>query len=167
MNTIDHPIRVNLQLAIDEAANIPSEHEFTEWVNAAMNATDRSWPADACVTIRIVGAAEITRLNTDFRSADRATNVLAFPAGQPQLPDGEPVEPEIGDVVLCHEVVVREAGEQDKTVQAHFAHLAVHGALHLAGYDHLDNTEAAAMEALESQVLAGAGYADPYRSTDD
>ena len=99
------------------------------------------------ITLRVVGAAEGRRLNRTYRGADRATNVLAFHAG---------------DVVLCHPVVVREARRQGKTVEAHYAHLVVHAMLHLRGYEHERSRDAKRMEARETAILARLGYADPY-----
>ena len=99
------------------------------------------------ITLRVVGAAEGRRLNRTYRGADRATNVLAFHAG---------------DVVLCHPVVVREAHRQGKTVEAHYAHLVVHAMLHLRGYAHERSHDARRMEARETAILARLGYADPY-----
>ncbi len=99
------------------------------------------------ITLRVVGAAEGRRLNRTYRGADRATNVLAFHAG---------------DVVLCHPVVVREARRQGKTVEAHYAHLVVHAMLHLRGYEHDRLRDAKRMEARETAILARLGYADPY-----
>ena len=99
------------------------------------------------ITLRVVGAAEGRRLNRTYRGADRATNVLAFHAG---------------DVVLCHPVVVREARRQGKTVEAHYAHLVVHAMLHLRGYAHERSRDAKRMEKRETAILTRLGYADPY-----
>jgi probable rRNA maturation factor len=109
---------------------------------------------DAEVTIRIVGAAEGRRLNREFRGRDSATNVLTFP-----YPDRQPLA---GDIVLCAPVVKREAEEQGKRLAAHYAHLTVHGMLHLQGYDHERTAQAVAMERLESEIVTRLRYPDPY-----
>jgi probable rRNA maturation factor len=111
--------------------------------------------ADAEITVRIVGEDEGRALNRDYRGRDYATNVLTFDYVR------EPVV--VADLVLCAPVVEREAQERQVALQAHYAHLLVHGALHAQGWDHAHEAEAAAMEAREAQVLAALGYADPYR----
>ena len=107
------------------------------------------------VTLRIVGASEARRLNLAYRRENQATNVLAFRYGK---------QPLCGDVVLCHPLVVREARLQGKTIEAHYAHLIVHGTLHLRGYDHQRARDAARMELREAVLLRRLGYADPYAS---
>jgi probable rRNA maturation factor len=110
------------------------------------------------VAIRIVDADEGQALNLQYRGRDYATNVLSFPA---DLPPGVNL-PLIGDLVICAPVVAREAAEQGKKPTDHWAHMTVHGTLHLLGYDHMEDAEAEAMEALETRILAGLGIADPY-----
>jgi probable rRNA maturation factor len=108
----------------------------------------------AQVTLRLVDECEARRLNRDFRGKDYPTNVLTF-----VYTDG----PELsGDIVLCAPVIAAEARNQSKELQAHYAHLVVHGMLHLQGYDHAEDDEAAAMEALETEIVTQLGYADPY-----
>ena len=114
------------------------------------------------LTVRIVDAEEGQRLNREFRGKDYATNVLSFPAEMPEgLPKGVKF-PLLGDLVICAPVVAREADEQGKALNAHYAHLTVHGVLHLLGWDHEDDKEADAMEQLEREILAELGIADPY-----
>src|SRR5450830_622610 len=124
------------------------------WVTAALLA-----PAE--LTIRFVGAAEGQALNRDYRGKDYATNVLTFAynEGDEALPDDAPTQ---ADIILCTDVLEREAAEQKKTVEQHTAHLIVHGVLHAQGYDHEDDEEAAEMEGLETEILATLGVADPY-----
>ena len=110
------------------------------------------------LSIRIVDIAEGRALNRDYRGKDYATNVLSFPA---ELPPGVSL-PLIGDLAICAPVVAREAAEQGKDPRDHWAHMTVHGVLHLLGYDHIQDSEAEAMEALETRILAGLGIADPY-----
>jgi probable rRNA maturation factor len=125
-------------------------------VAAALGGARRRKPAE--VAIRIVGADEGQALNRDYRGKDYATNVLSFPA---ELPPGVDL-PLIGDLAICAPVVAREAAEQGKKPRDHWAHLTVHGTLHLLGYDHIEDAEAEAMEALETRILAGLGIGDPY-----
>lgn len=137
---------------------VPSSASFRKWVTAAL--ADRDAPAE--MAIRIVGADEGRELNRTYRGKDYATNVLSFPAESPEgLP--EDVElPLLGDLVICAEVVAREAAEQGKRPADHWAHLTVHGTLHLLGWDHEADDEAEAMEAREREILARLGIADPY-----
>jgi probable rRNA maturation factor len=123
------------------------------WVQAALLA-----PAE--LTIRFVDAGEGRGLNRDYRGKDYATNVLTFAYDDDGAADDGVTR---ADIVLCGEVLEREAQEQDKTLLAHGAHLIVHGVLHAQGYDHEDEDEAQEMEALETEILAGLGFADPYR----
>lgn len=135
------------------AQPLPSEREFRNWVRAAMR-------EDARLTLRVVGLAEGRALNREFRGRDYATNVLTF-----VMEDGPPYD---GDVALCAPVVSREAREQGKDVMAHYAHLTVHGVLHLQGYEHERENDAAEMERLETRILKRLGFPDPYatQSTD-
>jgi probable rRNA maturation factor len=148
-----------LSLAVQYAAagaKMPTRSQFRRWVRAAL-AAGRS----ATVTLRVTGAAEGKRLNTEFRGQDHATNVLSFVYDTPVSSRGPKVLS--GDIVLCAPVVAREARVQGKPLAAHYAHLTVHGMLHLQGYDHQRDTDANRMERLETAILAGLGYADPYR----
>jgi probable rRNA maturation factor len=129
------------------ARNLPSRRELRKWTAAALE-------QDARVTIRIVGQAEGKALNRNFRGKDYATNVLTF-----IFRDSPPLE---GDLALCAPVVSREAREQRKPVSAHFAHLVVHGVLHLQGYDHEVAQDAETMEKREIGILAKLGIPDPY-----
>ena len=122
-------------------------HKVTRWIRHAL-------ALDAEITVRIVDEEEGRQLNRDYRHKDYATNVLTFDYTQ------EPVV--TADLVLCAPVVEREAREQNKTLEEHYAHLLVHGALHAQGWDHLDDDEAEAMEARETQVLQTLGLPDPY-----
>ena len=127
------------------ASHIPSDATLRKWARAA--------GIEGVVTVRYVGAAESRRLNRRFRGKDYATNVLSFPYS------AKPLE---GDLVICAQVVAREAREQGKTLRAHHAHMLVHGLLHLAGLDHERAREAARMEGRERRILAELGFADPY-----
>jgi probable rRNA maturation factor len=122
-------------------------HRVARWLRAALR-------TPAQLTVRIVGEAEGRRLNREFRGQDHATNVLTF--------DYEHAPTVVADLVLCAPVVAREARDQRIDLQAHYAHLLVHGALHAQGFDHVQKLQAARMEALESEVMIGLGFADPY-----
>jgi probable rRNA maturation factor len=138
-------------------AGVPSAASFRQWVDAALRGAKRRRATE--LSIRLVDADEGRALNRDYRGKDYATNVLSFEA---DLPPGLKL-PLIGDIVICAPVVAREATEQGKPPRDHWAHLTVHGVLHLLGHDHIVEAEADAMEALETRILAGLGIADPYR----
>lgn len=138
-------------------AGVPAAASFRRWVEAALSGAKRRRATE--LSIRIVDATEGRALNRDYRGKDYATNVLSFEA---DLPPGLKL-PLIGDIVICAPVVAREAAEQGKPPRDHWAHLTVHGVLHLLGHDHILEAEAEAMEALETRILAGLGIADPYR----
>jgi len=137
---------------------VPAPASFRRWVEAALKGARRRKGTE--LSIRIVDAEEGQSLNLQYRGKDYATNVLSFPV---ELPPGVDL-PLIGDLVICAPVVTREAAEQGKKATDHWAHLTVHGTLHLLGYDHIDEAEAETMEALETRVLAGLGIADPYET---
>lgn len=147
-------VEVDLQVASD-AAGVPGAADFQCWAEAALagraNRTE--------MAIRVVDEAEGRELNRTYRHKDYATNVLSFPA---ELPEDLGLQL-LGDLVLCAPVVAREAAEQGKPLAAHWAHLTVHGCLHLLGFDHQTDGEAEAMEALETEILGRLGYADPYK----
>ena len=138
-----------------EAADLPSEAQFRTWCALAL----RQRSADSELTIRLVDEPEGRELNNTWRHKDYATNVLSFPA---DVPDEMLDIPLLGDLVICVPVVEREAQEQAKTLDAHWAHLVIHGCLHLLGYDHIEDAEAEEMEALERELLAELGHPDPY-----
>ena len=155
---------VRLDVAVGYAtprAGIPAATSFRRWVSAALQGRIR----EADLAIRVVGEDEGRALNRHYRGKDYATNVLSFPAELPQgLPEGVRL-PLLGDVVICAPVVAREAREQKKPLTAHYAHLTVHGALHLLGWDHDDDRDAQCMEQLEREILATLGIEDPYRDS--
>ena len=152
---------VRLDVAVGYAlprAGVPAAASFRKWVAAALAGRIR----EADLAIRLVDEKEGRALNHHYRGKDYATNVLSFPAELPEgLPKGVTL-PLLGDLVLCAPVVAREAKEQGKPLNAHYAHLTVHGCLHLLGWDHEDPREAEAMEQLEREILAGLGLPDPY-----
>jgi probable rRNA maturation factor len=143
---------VELQIAVDQVG-LPGSAQLAQWANAAWQQSE-----DAALVIRVVDDQESRDLNSRFCAKDRPTNVLSFP--YERMP-GMPVH-HVGDLVICAPVVEREAAEQHKAVEAHWAHMVVHGVLHLQGFDHTDDNEAARMEELETDILAALGFPAPY-----
>ena len=132
----------------------PDADSFLHWISTALEGVHR----DAELSIRIVDEAEMIELNGQFRNQPISTNVLSFPAD---------IAPELavnllGDIAICAAVIEREAAAQQKTIAAHYAHMSVHGTLHLLGYDHLDDTQAETMETLEIRLLSKLGFDNPY-----
>ncbi|GGE57133.1 endoribonuclease YbeY [Streptosporangium jomthongense] len=151
------------QLTVDfqkvfDGPGVPSESRFQDWARAAWLEQD---PSE--VTIRIVDIDESRALNHQFRGQDKPTNVLSFPF---EAPAGITV-PLAGDLVICAPVVEDEAREQAKSPLAHWAHMVVHGMLHLQGYDHINDKDAEAMEALEIRLLAQLGISNPYAEAEE
>ena len=140
-------------------AGLPAQDDFRRWAEAALAGRR----AEAELLIRLVDAAESRELNRRYRGKDRSTNVLSFPADLPSVVKS----PLLGDLVICAPLVAQEAREQGKDTEHHWAHLVVHGVLHLVGYDHQNETEAVTMEAAERKILAGMGLPDPYQQEHD
>lgn len=152
---------VSLEVAVSYAVprkGVPAAASFRRWVAAALDTRIR----EADLALRIVGEDEGRALNRHYRGKDYATNVLSFPAERPPGLPKNARFPLLGDLVICAPVVAREATEQRKPLPAHYAHLTVHGALHLLGWDHDNDADAHAMEQLEREILAGLGIDDPY-----
>jgi probable rRNA maturation factor len=147
-STVSRRLNLSVQYACN-TADLPLRAQVRQWARAALEGGGQ-------VTVRYVDAEEGRSLNRDYRGKDYATNVLSF------VYENDPLT--VGDLVICAPVVLREAGEQKRSSEAHHAHLVVHGMLHLQGYDHETGEEdARAMEARETEILAGLGYPDPYR----
>ncbi|MDN5369896.1 MAG: putative rRNA maturation factor [Shewanella sp.] len=147
-------LTLDLQIA-SESAQLPTEAEFLRWATTALDGR----LDEAEMTIRLVDEAESHQLNLDYRGKDKPTNVLSFPF---EAPPGIEL-PLIGDLVICAPVVENEAQEQHKPLEAHWAHMVVHGCLHLLGYDHIDDAEAEEMEAIETELIESLGFSDPYK----
>lgn len=157
-------LTLELQCAV-KSAGVPSKLKLQRWADAAYRvhhaAHDaRRKIAPVMVSLRIVGNAESRKLNREWRDKDYATNVLSFPIGE--MPDGFVGDAPLGDVVICAPVISREAREQGKSLDAHWAHMMVHGVLHLLGYDHEKNRDALVMEACEVAILESFGFNNPY-----
>ena len=147
---------IDLQIACEQETGLPTAQQIEQWATAAVQPQSD----EVEMTVRIVDEAESHALNLNYRGKDRPTNVLSFPF---ECPD-EVELPLLGDLVICRQVVEREAQEQEKPLMAHWAHMVVHGSLHLLGYDHIEDDEAEEMESLETQIMTGLGFADPYLS---
>jgi len=147
-------LTVDLQRAV-EAPGVPENAEFERWAQAAWLGED---PSE--VTIRIVADEESAELNSQYRGKTGPTNVLSFPF---EAPAGITV-PLAGDLIICAPVVEKESAEQQKTLAEHWAHMVVHGMLHLQGYDHIDDSDAEVMEALEIRLLGQLGFSNPYET---
>ncbi len=153
-------LTVDIQSASAEPS-LPEEGDIRRWITAAL--TTQQDKRDRELSVRLVDRAEMAALNKQYRDKTGPTNVLSFPSDLP--PELE--LPLLGDIVICAPVVAAEAAEQDKTLEAHWAHMTIHGTLHLLGYDHMEDTEASEMEALESRILAGLNYPCPYQDATD
>lgn len=147
-------VMLDLQLACANEQGLPSEADFQRWLDGAV----LGFQQEAEVTVRLVDEAESHELNLTYRGKDKPTNVLSFPF---EAPPGLAL-PLLGDLVICRQVVEQEANEQGKPLEAHWAHMVVHGCLHLLGYDHIEDDEAEEMEQLERDIMRELGYADPY-----
>lgn len=147
---------LDLQLACESPEGLPAESDFQRWLEAVLP----QFQEESEVTIRIVDEAESHELNHTYRGKDKPTNVLSFPF---EAPPGIEL-PLLGDLIVCRQVVEQEAAEQEKQLQAHWAHMVIHGSLHLLGYDHIEDEEAEEMESIETEIMLALGYADPYIS---
>lgn len=153
-------LTVDVQVAC-ESPDIPSDAQICEWISRTVDAAGTLPPQGAEVSVRVVDTDEMRALNRDYREQDKVTNVLSFPAGEVAgLPDDAPKA--LGDIVICAAVVREEAVAQGKELAAHWAHMLVHGALHLIGYDHEEDAEALEMEGVETRILSQYGCPDPY-----
>ena len=153
-------ITLDLQIA-SNATNLPTEAQFMAWVNAAI--AGRTYKTD--LTIRIVDEAEGAELNLKYRNKQGATNVLSFPEDDALDPEFD--FPLLGDIVICAPIVAKEAAANGKDLSAHWAHIVVHGTLHLLGFDHINKQEAIEMETLETALLLQFNYPPPYGDLTD
>jgi probable rRNA maturation factor len=157
---------LDLQLATD-CADVPKLEVLQLWLDTLLSYQQL---VNKEITVRVVDTAEIQQLNQQYRGKDQPTNVLSFPFEMPEinLPDDleldEPMPDFLGDIVICAQVVKQESIEQNKPLEHHFAHMIVHGALHLLGYDHIEQQEAEEMEEIEIKVLHKLAIDDPYQN---
>ena len=152
-------VQVDIQIAVEDKS-VPESGDITLWINHALQASGRGGEFE--VSVRVVDETEMQELNGKFRDQNKPTNVLSFPASPI---DGLPNDTELplGDIVICAGIVRREAEEQNKAISDHWAHMLVHGTLHLLGFDHINDSDAAIRENLEIQIMTNHGIANPYR----
>lgn len=156
---------VDLQIAVSAEPETSLTDEFSHWINSALAQVPESLLASYPqgepleITVRIVEPEESQTLNASYRGKDKPTNVLSFPFEQPPGLN----LPLLGDLVVCQAVVIKEAHDQRKPLKAHWAHMLIHGTLHLLGYDHINDEEAEQMERLEVHILNSLGIDDPYQ----
>ncbi|WP_428239822.1 rRNA maturation RNase YbeY [Gynuella sp.] len=155
-------IELDFQVACS-SSDIPAEALFHSWIESALNGSDIEHPI---VSIRIVATDESRHLNSTYRGKDNSTNVLSFPFESPPGVPEEEFAGFLGDLVICANVVNAEAQQQNKPLHHHWAHIVIHGVLHLLGYDHIDENDAEEMESLERQLLATLNIPDPYLVND-
>lgn len=144
-------IKVDVQLATS-TDNVPGEEKFQHWVSLVDDSIEQE------ISLRIVDEAEMAKLNEQYRDKVGPTNVLSFPADLPDVVD----LPLLGDIVICAPIIVKEATNQGKSLDSHWAHMVVHGILHLKGYDHIEDVDAEKMESLEIEIMQKLGFANPY-----
>ncbi|MGD8907896.1 MAG: rRNA maturation RNase YbeY [Chromatiales bacterium] len=151
-------VELEIQHALEEEDSLPDDESFRRWVEAAL----AQYPLPVELVIRLVDEEESRQLNHAYRGKESSTNVLSFPfEAPPEVPS-----PLLGDLVICVPVVAREAREQGKTLESHWAHMVIHGLLHLLGYDHQNDEEAQRMESRERELLDQLQYPDPYNEED-
>ena len=157
---LNSAVSLDVQIACD-APDVPAAGDIRQWVGAAYERAQFAADHDIEIAVRVVEEDEIRTLNREYRQQDKPTNVLSFPAAMIEgLPQDQALT--LGDIVVCASIVRAEAAEQGKSIADHWAHMLVHGTLHLLGYDHMTELEAAEMEGLESRILIEHGIADPY-----
>lgn len=156
-NPTELELQLDVQLAVEKENDLPTEEQLSLWATTALlKRTEHEEPE---LTIRIVDEAESQELNHEYRGKDKPTNVLSFPF---EAPAHVPI-PLLGDLIVCKQVVEHEAVEQGKTLTAHWAHMIIHGCLHLLGYDHIEDEEAEEMEGIEKVIMKDLGFEDPYK----
>ena len=160
-------IQMDVQFADDLPESIeepPSISLLCSWAQAAWQGDDSAQPI---LSLRIVNLSESQQLNNDYRHKNKPTNVLSFPMQMESVFDEAPMmDIMLGDLAICAEIVEKEAAEQQKSLQEHWAHMVVHGMLHLQGFDHTEDDEALQMESLETQIMQQLGFANPYQFND-
>lgn len=151
---------MNLLVEVQRASSapVPSDKDIRHWILSALHGQTTLHEVE--ISVRLVDREEMSQLNETYRGKKGPTNVLSFPADLPP----ELALPLLGDIVICAPVVVAEAAEQGKSASAHWAHMTVHGTLHLLGYDHVEEEDAVSMEALESTILSQMDYDCPYET---
>ena len=152
-------VEIELNINTEKEIDCPSVETMEKWASCALKTA--GYAKDSQISVTMVDADEIRRLNRTYRQIDTPTNILSFPFEQPE---GIPELPLLGDLIICVDVLKREAEEQKITIDEHFAHLIVHGCLHLLGYDHIEEQDQIVMEKYEIQTVEALGYENPYRN---
>ena len=155
-------IILDLQNAIN-SQQVPEKKSIENWISSTLTKIDKQFVQPE-ITIRIVSPEESQALNLQYREKNKPTNVLSFPFEAPEMIPVEEIGELLGDLVICESILLQEAKQQNKSLESHWAHMVVHGVLHLLGFDHVDNKDAEKMEALEVKVLSDLGFKDPYQS---
>nr|MBX2847920.1 rRNA maturation RNase YbeY [Acidiferrobacterales bacterium] len=162
-------LEVEVQYALDSSNAAegdidepPSPELLTEWAQSAHAVAVTSQQGSIEVTIRLVAQTEIQSLNLRYRGKDKPTNVLSFPMENDFVEVIESIKPNLGDIVICHPIIVEEAKQQKKSIRNHYAHMVTHGILHLCGFDHQDDLDAEKMEAMEIEILTQNNVPNPY-----
>lgn len=155
-----------MQLKLDlqnttESEQLPDIGKIQSWISATLEKIDATFENPE-ITIRVVSCEESRQLNSEYRGKDKSTNVLSFPFEAPEMIPLDELDEFLGDLVICEDILQKEAQEQKKSLQSHWAHLIIHGLLHLVGFDHIEDHQAEEMEALEVEIMRNLGFADPY-----
>ncbi len=153
-------IELDLQNTID-SNRIPAFEKMQSWILAVLEKVDNNFERPE-MTVRIVSCEESQQLNSDYCGKDKPTNVLSFPFEAPEMIPAEELGEFLGDLVICEQVLQLEAEQQNKSIDSHWAHLIIHGVLHLLGFDHIEVQDANQMEALEIELMKELGFEDPY-----
>lgn len=151
--------QIDLQIACEDSRPVNDEN-LKAWVQMTLDEHQSA----AELTLRLVDIEEITDLNTSYRKKNKATNVLAFPSNLPEVVELD--YPFLGDIIICPKVLLEESREQNTPLDAHWAHIVIHGVLHLLGYDHIEEDDSKIMQAMEIKLLSKLGFENPYREED-
>jgi len=153
-------IHIDLQNTIDSQL-LPKVTTIQTWLLTALKKINANFEQPE-ITIRVVSLEESQQLNLTYRNKDKPTNILSFPFEAPEMIPIEELDEFLGDLIVCEPIVIEEANSQNKTLESHWAHLLIHGLLHLQGFDHVEEQQAELMEALEIEVLNELGFPNPY-----
>ncbi len=153
---------MNLELDLQQAckAEIPKQSLFKQWIKAVL--IEANYSKDVIITVRLVDRQESQQLNAEYRDKDKPTNILSFPFEPPPGIEAKEIDQYLGDLVICADIVEQEAQQQSKSLESHWAHMSIHGVLHLLGFDHIEAEDAEKMESIEIDLLLSLGYANPY-----
>lgn len=154
-------LEIDIQNTID-SSQLPDIEKIQSWIVSALGEVDAKFEYPE-ITVRIVSIEESQQLNLEYCGKDKPTNVLTFPFEAPEMIPAEELDEFLGDLVICEKVLQREAIDQNKPLQSHWAHLIIHGVLHLLGFDHIEEQQAQEMESLEIHVMNELGFEDPYK----